>query len=90
MWLESTTHQAGVRGDRGSGRPDGQELEVLNVDNRAVEAVTPKATVGEGKFRGQVLGIPNRSLAAKPCAGMDSTVMGAEKTEERHGWGTDQ
>lgn len=60
------------------------------VDDRAVEAVTPKATVREGKFRGKVLGIPNRSLAAKPCAGVDSTVTGAEKTEERHGWGTDQ
>lgn len=34
--------------------------------------------------------IPDRSLAAKSCAGVDSTVMGAEKTEELHGWGTDQ
>lgn len=70
--------------NRGSGA-GGPYVERQSGRNR-----TWKVAVREGKFRGQVLVIPDRSLVAKSCAGVDSTVMGAEKTEELHGWGTDQ
>ena len=59
-------------------------------NDRAVEAGAWKAVGREGKFRDQVLVIPDGSLVAKSCGGVDSKVMGAEKTEELRGWRTDQ